>query len=420
MAIMRLGERGHPGAPRVLEELRKRFVDAVAPDREQRVQEAEHEFDRMLDGAAAGIAASPTRESKRGCHCEGVDDQGMTESHLADMIATDRLRLAYCWARGLGWMHWDCRRWSDCADEAVIEEVRTYLLERYREALEMFERLKAQVKELGERTAEGTAVEAGEPDKLKKSRDQAEAMKVAWYSKLSGGRVFTLSRLARGILLCEATQFDAHPDLLNVRNGVLDLRTGELRPHDRNLLLTKLVKVDYVPGARHPDWAKALEALPQDEHAWYQERLGQAITGYPPPDDRVLVQQGSGENGKTTIMAGIKALLGDYAVLVSERVLLSNPDSHPTELMDLRGARLALIEETPEARRLSVQRLKQIVGQPWITAAASARTRSPSRPPTRRSSPPTTCRSSRRPTMAPGGGSSACASTAPSASPARP
>ena len=368
MAIVRLGERGHPGAPTVLKELRQHFVDAVSPDREQGVDEAEHEFTRMLQGATAAIAASPTRESKRGCHCDGVDDQGMADAHLAEMVATDRLGVAYRWGRGLGWMHWDGRHWADCADEVVIEEVRTYLLERYREALGELERLKAQVKELERDAANGIAPDAEQLEKLKKSRDKAEELKDAWYSKLSGGRIFTLSRLTRGILLCEATRFDAHPDLLNVANGVVDLRSGELRPHDPDLLLTKLVKVGYVPGARHPDWAKALEALPQDEHAWYQQRLGQAITGYPPPDDRVLIQQGSGENGKTTIMAGIKALLGDYAVLVSERVLLSNPDNHPTELMDLRGARLALIEETPEARRLSVQRLKQIVGQPWITA----------------------------------------------------
>ena len=60
--------------------------------------------------------------------------------------------------------------------------------------------------------------------------------------------------------------------------------------------------------------------------------------------------------------------LGNHAVLVSDRVLLASPDAHPTELVDLRGARLALIEETPEARRLNVTRLKKVVGTPEITA----------------------------------------------------
>jgi putative DNA primase/helicase len=80
------------------------------------------------------------------------------------------------------------------------------------------------------------------------------------------------------------------------------------------------------------------------------------------------VQQGSGENGKTTFAGAVAAALGDYYTLVPDRVILGNPSDHPTELMTLRGARFALIEETPEARRLSVNRLKKVVGTPQITA----------------------------------------------------
>src|SRR5690606_10902289 len=48
--------------------------------------------------------------------------------------------------------------------------------------------------------------------------------------------------------------FDQHPDLLAVRNGVVDLRTGELRPHDPNLLISRKIDVDYVPNAAAPRW----------------------------------------------------------------------------------------------------------------------------------------------------------------------
>ena len=115
-------------------------------------------------------------------------------------------------------------------------------------------------------------------------------------------------------------------------------------------------------------WDAALRAIPDDVLTWYQIRAGQGITGHTPPDDLLLVQIGGGENGKSTITAGIGAALGDYFVTLSHRVLLASPDAHPTELMDLRGARFALMEETPEERRLSVVRLKTIVGTPTITA----------------------------------------------------
>jgi len=169
-------------------------------------------------------------------------------------------------------------------------------------------------------------------------------------------------------LLVDAAEFDAHPDLLNVANGVVDLRTGELLPHDPELFLTKITKVTYVPGATSPDWETALEALPPDVADWMQTRIGQAATGYPTPDDILPVSQGGGANGKTTFFGAIQCALGDHAVVVPERVLMANPSDHPTELMTLRGARLALIEETPETRHLSVKRLKDTVGQPVMTA----------------------------------------------------
>jgi putative DNA primase/helicase len=67
-------------------------------------------------------------------------------------------------------------------------------------------------------------------------------------------------------------------------------------------------------------------------------------------------------------MSGVQAVLGDYFLLASDRIMIADPSAHPTELMDLRGARLALIEETPEEGRLSVNRLKKVVGNPSITA----------------------------------------------------
>ena len=42
--------------------------------------------------------------------------------------------------------------------------------------------------------------------------------------------------------------------LLNVLNGTIDLRTGTLRPHAREDLITRGVDVDYDPAAECPAW----------------------------------------------------------------------------------------------------------------------------------------------------------------------
>jgi putative DNA primase/helicase len=49
--------------------------------------------------------------------------------------------------------------------------------------------------------------------------------------------------------------------VLNVDNGTLDLRTGELRDHDRADLITKLAPVSYDPDAPADEWDKFLERV---------------------------------------------------------------------------------------------------------------------------------------------------------------
>jgi putative DNA primase/helicase len=185
---------------------------------------------------------------------------------------------------------------------------------------------------------------------------------------LSANRIRAIAYITK---LCRTTEetFDAHPDLLNVRNGVVDLRDGTLRPHDPDLLFTKVTMVDYMPGATHQDWQQALTALPADAVDWLQIRMGQGLTGHPVPDDRLVVLKGSGANGKTTIVDGVREALGpDYAVTLPDRVLLARSTDHPTELMTLRGARLGLMEEFPELGHLNVKRLKDLLGTGEISA----------------------------------------------------
>ena len=141
-------------------------------------------------------------------------------------------------------------------------------------------------------------------------------------------------------------------------------------------MLTKVTMVDYVPGATHRDWQQALTAVPADAVDWLQIRFGQGLTGHPVPDDRLVVLKGSGANGKTTIVDAVREALGDdYAVTLPDRVLLARTGDHPTEMMDLRGARLALMEEFPELGHLNVKRLKDLHGTGEMTARYSPRTR---------------------------------------------
>jgi P4 family phage/plasmid primase-like protien len=272
---------------------------------------------------------------------DGAKDAAFSDSFLTDAVCDERLSGRFLWAAGLGWMHYDGARWAESSDVELTEEIRQWAIDRWQAVL---------------------TEQRNDPNRDLKSQVEG------WRSVLGSGRLRALGGLAKGPLLCDPAKFDAHPDLLNCPNGVVDLRTGELIPPSPDHLMTKMTGVDYVAGWTDPDFTQALRALPEDMHDWYQLRIGQAFTGYMTPDDVLVVQQGGGENGKSTINVPLRTAAGSYFVMVSHRVLTGSADQHPTELMDFRGARYAMMEETPEARRLDPQHLRTTVGTPEITA----------------------------------------------------
>ena len=260
-----------------------------------------------------------------------------TDAHVSARVCAEVLAGKYCRtpASETGWFRWDGKCWTHAAEDHLVDTVRRAFIKWH-----------ADEAKSGEST-----------DRLK-----------ALSALLSKHRIAAVVYLCRGILHIDAEKFDQHPELLNVGNGVVDLTTATLRPHDPALLLTKVTAVDYRPGATSADWTSALSALPAEVAAWMQVRFGQAATGHPTSDDILPVMQGGGSNGKTTIVSAIARTLGDHTQVVPARLLLSNPSDHPTELMTLRGARFALIEELPEGRHLSVKRLKDTLGTDEITA----------------------------------------------------
>lgn len=295
------------------------------------------------DYLAAGGTLETLRAhaSERAPEAPGSSDASFTDAFLTDTVCAEALEGSYLFARGMGWMRYDGSRWLDTDDRVIVEEIRQWAKGHWETVVDEYKR--------------------------DQSKD-VQARMSGWRQVLTSSRLKALASLASGPLHTEATEFDAHPDLLNCPNGVVDLRTGELLDPDPAYRFTKMAGVPYDPDAVDADFTAALGALPDDVQGWYQVRIGQAFTGHMTTDDVMLVQTGGGENGKTTLAAAIKRAAGSYYVLVSDRVILGNADQHPTELMELKGARYALMEETPEARQLNVQQLKKVVGTPDITA----------------------------------------------------
>lgn len=260
---------------------------------------------------------------------QATSDNTYTDAMMAEAVADDVLRGRYNWSNALGWLRWDGVRWVGASDKSVREEVRLYIVGRYAE-------------------------------EAKKAHQFAMEKLHALQSK---NRLTAVTDLATALVEVDPKEFDSDADLLNCANGVVDLRTGELLPHDPDLMMRKLAPTNYLPGARHNDWDMAQTAFADtDVRDYMQIRFGQAITGYRTPDDITSIQKGGGRNGKTTITEPMANTLGDYFVTPSDEVLMPK-NGHPTSLMSLLGARMVMLEETTEAAQLDEQRLKKLTSR---------------------------------------------------------
>jgi putative DNA primase/helicase len=168
------------------------------------------------------------------------------------------------------------------------------------------------------------------------------------------------------------TELDADPWLLNCENGTLDLRSGQLRPHDHNDLITKLCPVAYDPTAEAPTWEKFLTRVMDadaDLTAFLQRAVGYSLTG-DISEHCLFIPHGAGRNGKSVFLGTIRALLGDHAQQLPRETLMARHRGGeiPNDIARLAGARLATAIETRQGQRLDEEMVKQLTGGDPVTA----------------------------------------------------
>ncbi len=164
---------------------------------------------------------------------------------------------------------------------------------------------------------------------------------------------------------------DRDPWLLNVLNGTLDLRTGQLRPHRREDLITKCIPVPYDPQAQCPRWCAFLDRIfeaKQELIAYVQRAIGYSLTG-DTSEHCIFMLHGPGENGKSTQLQTLLGLLDAYAKKTpTETLMVRRGESIPNDVARLRGARLVVAVEAEAGRRLAEAMVKEVTGGDTIAA----------------------------------------------------
>jgi putative DNA primase/helicase len=179
-----------------------------------------------------------------------------------------------------------------------------------------------------------------------------------------------LAKSESGIPIMPDT-LDADPWLLNVQNGTLDLRTGELHPHRREDLMTKLAPVAYDAQAAAPTWEVFLHRIfggDADLIRFVQKAVGYSLTGSI-REQCLFILYGTGANGKSTFLNAVSTMLGEYASHTpTETLLINRSDGVRNDLARLQGARFVTAVEAEGGRRLAEAQVKQLTGGDKVTA----------------------------------------------------
>ena len=167
-------------------------------------------------------------------------------------------------------------------------------------------------------------------------------------------------------MVVRLAEFDSDPMLLGVVNGVLDLRTSQLRPPSPSLLVSKRSNIAYEPSATCPRFEMFMaEIQPEPEVRDFLQRLaGYCLTGTTSIQAFVFLF-GSGANGKSVFVETMAWLLGDYAQKIATEMLMQhqrNPQGPSPDIVALKGVRLAYASETEEGQRFASARIKELTG----------------------------------------------------------
>jgi putative DNA primase/helicase len=201
----------------------------------------------------------------------------------------------------------------------------------------------------------------------KSCRDEKLARHVA-----SARTIAAVERLAQadsGRHAATVDQWDADLWILNTPGGIVELKTGRLRPARREDYCTKTTAI--APGGDFPLWRAFLARITNGDReleAFLQRMCGYALTGVT-REEAMFFAYGTGGNGKSKFVAAVSGAMGDYArVAPIETFIDSKSQSHPTDLAGLQGARLVTAIETEEGRRWSESKVKALTGGDRIAA----------------------------------------------------
>lgn len=276
------------------------------------------------------------------------------------------------WCDALGWLHFNGQRWErndhKATDAAIIltDSMLNDARAEYSDAVHREADAKARVSD----EAPGAAEEL---TKAKQAVKSAAAYLDHAKKSRNAARIRGMLELAKPPLVVRADKLDADPFLLNTPGGIVDLRTGKVKPHDIDSPYLFCTKITTATPGIDPDgaqlWMEFMQTITCNDASlmgFLQMVVGMAAIGHV-YHEGIIICNGSGRNGKSTFWGVVAAVMGDYSGSIDPDVLTTDKQRRGASLATLRGKRLVIAAEMEEHQRLSTSTLKRLASTDMLT-----------------------------------------------------
>ena len=184
----------------------------------------------------------------------------------------------------------------------------------------------------------------------------------------SANKISSVLKIARGFMEINISELDKNPFDLNTPEGIIDLRTSILSPHNPTNVCTKITSVSASSEGKEL-WEELLNTVTKgdEEYQKFLQVLCGATTIGRVFNEALVIAHGDGHNGKSTMFNVIFRVLGNYSGKIPAESLTTKAKNTKVDLAELFSKRFILASETEEGQRLSNQMLKQIASTDAIT-----------------------------------------------------
>ena len=268
----------------------------------------------------------------------------------------------------LGWLWWTGKKWERNDHKATAWALK--LSERMlKEALAQHGEALQQQAEAMSRFAETGDDE--DKDAVQDTKDavaKAKAYLAHAKNSRNATRIKNMMELSKPALVLKADKLDANPFDLNTPAGIVNLTTGQLRPHERSAYCSQMTAA--APGQAGRDmWERFLDTVTCSDpglKGFLQMVTGMSFIGsvY---QEGIVIACGGGRNGKSTTFNAVGDVLGDYMGTIDIKTITTDRGNKGASLATLRGKRLVITGELEEHQRLSVATLKQVASTDKLT-----------------------------------------------------